>query len=208
MADAIRYSVDIKIDPYWVDIFNKNGTKLIMAKVFAGSSKDVFNIVASTNTVTELMNAAWEDKYRIGGTTQNFEPGQIFTGTTQMLDIDFKQTYILDTWTQYHTEADATLPPATFGFKNQIPASAAVELFIGGKYVPVFISPTPYAPGKATLQPLPKVVFWFQSHLETATMISDSVSNPFFLNLSGGTTAAISYDRQGVWHRDRRPVEN
>lgn len=72
----------------------------------------------------------------------------------------------------------------------------------------VFISPTPYPPGKAILQPLPKVVFWFQSHLETATMISEDVSNPFFLNLSGGTSATISFDKDGKWHRDRRPVEN
>ncbi|KHO11362.1 hypothetical protein MAA_11177 [Metarhizium robertsii ARSEF 23] len=53
-----------------------------MAKVFAGASNDVFNIVASTNTVTELMNAAWEDKYRIGGTTQNFEPGRMISQET------------------------------------------------------------------------------------------------------------------------------
>lgn len=53
-----------------------------------------------------------------------------------MLDIDFQQTYILDSWTQYHTEPDTTIPATTFGFKNNITASAAVELYIGGKYVP------------------------------------------------------------------------
>ncbi|KAK8915380.1 hypothetical protein VCV18_010928 [Metarhizium anisopliae] len=82
MADAIKYSVDIKIDPYWVDIFNTSNTKLIMAKVFAGSGEDVFNIVASTATVTELMNASWDDKYRIGGSTQNFEAGRMMSKET------------------------------------------------------------------------------------------------------------------------------
>ncbi|KID85005.1 hypothetical protein MGU_07798 [Metarhizium guizhouense ARSEF 977] len=82
MAESIKYTVKINIDPYWVDIFNKSDTKLIMAKVFAGSGKDVFNIVASTATVTELMNATWEDKYRIGGTTQNFEPGRMISKET------------------------------------------------------------------------------------------------------------------------------
>lgn len=53
-----------------------------------------------------------------------------------MLDIDFQHTYILESWTKYHTEPDPTIPATTFGFKNNIKASAAVELFIGGKYVP------------------------------------------------------------------------
>lgn len=53
-----------------------------------------------------------------------------------MLDIDFQHTYVIDSWTQYRTEADTAIPATTFGFKNKIPASAAVELYIGGKYVP------------------------------------------------------------------------
>lgn len=39
-------------------------------------------------------------------------------------------------------------------------------------------------------------------------MISDDVSNPFFLDLSGSTSAEISYDSKGVWHRDRLAVAN
>ncbi|KID61454.1 hypothetical protein MAN_09219, partial [Metarhizium hybridum] len=54
MAESVKYTVDINIDPYWVDIFNKSDTKLIMAKVFVDSGKDVFNIVASTSSTSAI----------------------------------------------------------------------------------------------------------------------------------------------------------
>ena len=64
------------------------------------------------------------------------------------------------------------------------------------------MSPLKFPPGKATLTPLPKVVFWFEAHLESSTMIAMDQSNTYKVDLSGGLTAAISYDKDGKWHQE------
>lgn len=63
------------------------------------------------------------------------------------------------------------------------------------------MSPYKFPPGKATLRPLPKVVFWFQADLESSTMITMDVSNSITVDLSQSTTAALTYDKKGQWQQ-------
>jgi hypothetical protein len=47
--------------------------------------------------------------------------------------------------------------------------------------------------------PLPKVCFWFQQNLDTATMIAVDTSTVFEVDLSDGQPATITYDADGNW---------
>lgn len=60
----------------------------------------------------------------------------MLSGTSGLQEIEFKQTYVLDSWTQHRVEADPALPATSFGFKNTPVASAVVQLLIGEKYLP------------------------------------------------------------------------
>lgn len=43
---------NITLDPSWVKVFNQNGVRLIMAKVFKDpNGQDYFNVVASANGI-------------------------------------------------------------------------------------------------------------------------------------------------------------
>ncbi|KAM4064593.1 hypothetical protein HRG_005039 [Hirsutella rhossiliensis] len=198
------YTVDINVDDYWVEQFNLNGYRLIMAKVFEDpQGNDYYNVVATADDVTPIMTAKWTDKYQITGSTQDFRIGNTISGISGEAGVKFQQSYVLDSWSEHHVIDDQSVPDNSFGFKNAITASAVVQLSLNGEWKSVYMSPLKFPPGKAILTPLPKVVFWFEARLESSTMIAMDQSNTILVNLTGSSSATLTYDKKGSWKRDK-----
>jgi hypothetical protein len=62
-----------------------------------------------------------------------------------------------------------------------------------------YISPLILPPGGAKVIPLPKVAFWFQADLRTASMTVVDESNIFEVDMTDGLPKIITYDASGNW---------
>jgi len=194
------YKVTINCDPGWVNTFDANGYKLVMAKAMGDQNGNyIYNVVASTSVVTPQMIATWTDKYQMTGSTQAFQNGVTITGLSGLEDITFGETYFLDSWSSHHVAADSSAPPNGFGFRNKVSASAVITLEVGDNFSPVFISLLKYPSGFAAMTPLPKVCFWFQQNLDTGTMITVDKSTVFEVDLSDDQPKTITYDANANW---------
>lgn len=122
---------------------------------------------------------------------------------------------------QNYIQANSSLPSDSFGFRNGVTASAIIALPIVGDSQPVspgmflstgrvtsewyrknsnevavYISQFLNPPGYVKIRPIPKAQFWFQN-IEARTMIPETQNNAYIVDLSGGSSATISYNSSG-----------
>jgi hypothetical protein len=131
--------------------------------------------------------------------------------------ITYQQEYVMPTWGTSSVRDNQNLPKNSFSFNNGVIASAIVTIPILGdslsnsagtplhdlSEVPTlmtyaaYISPFQNPPGKSTITPLSKALFWFQN-VESQTMISGQ-SNACKVDLAVNNSATISYGSDGKW---------
>ncbi|KAK7212679.1 hypothetical protein V2G26_019857 [Clonostachys chloroleuca] len=206
------YTVNIQCDDQWVDTCQQSNQKLAMAIFFSDDNgNEVSDIVASTGVVSTSMVAQWQNKYQIAGTTQKFVIGQSLlipqaprksisiVSLSRLESITYKQDYVMPNFGQNYIQANSSLPSDSFGFRNGVTASAIIALPIVGDsqpVSPVYISQFLNPPGYVKIRPIPKAQFWFQN-IEARTMIPETQNNAYIVDLSGGSSATISYNSSG-----------
>ncbi|ETS81272.1 hypothetical protein PFICI_06274 [Pestalotiopsis fici W106-1] len=196
------YSVTIQLDNAWIDNFNKTGMKLCMAKATKDSSgKEYFNVIAKTvDSVQPQMTITWVEEYKIEATAITFSKGAQISGTAGAKDINFGQTYQIQSWNKTQVFMDTqNVEKDSFGFANNIPCSIMLSMKDGNSFVPVYISEEVVIPGMTTLTPIPKVVFWFQKTVASQTMIVNTSGTPWYVTPTAGSNSTIKYDKNGVW---------
>jgi len=200
-----QYTVNITIDPFWVEQFNNGNYALIMAKgVGSPDSNEVtYNVVAQTygndGSVMPTMVVQWVDNYELAATQQVFQEGVQIEGFSDKLAAPFGNSFYLNSWANSSVEPDSTAPPNGWRFVNKIGASSVVLLDVNGSYTPVYVSPIELPPGSQSLIPKPQVCFWFANDVETSTMITIDTSTVGIVNLPSTAPVNVEYTRDGAW---------
>ncbi|EWZ43428.1 hypothetical protein BFJ70_g12660 [Fusarium oxysporum] len=190
----------IKVSEDKVKQFNQQGWKLCFATGVQAGGKVNFNVVASTHAIARNITIQWTNSYAIAASQDAFNNGVIFNASTDTADIQFGQSYTLPAdWTNGNINSDPNAPKGGFRFINQTNGAAAVVYKrINGKFAPIYFSAAaPLPKGTEDLTPVEKVAVWFQANTETATMISEFVSEPKQVDMTGKTEALLDYN--GNW---------
>ncbi|KAI0127171.1 hypothetical protein BJ170DRAFT_364547 [Xylariales sp. AK1849] len=197
----VSYKLVAHIHSEWIANFNAKGMKFCFATCVESGGSPQFNVVSYADTVSNNVSVTWEEAYAIAASKTIFADQATFDIATTPQDIEFGQTYEVDSsWTTLPPNPDAKAPKAGFRFRNKTKSSAVVYKIVNGsRKAAYFSSAGPLPPGTEDLTPKAKCRVWFSSNHDTESMISDFNGDEKSVDLTGKTSAEVWFTADGLW---------
>jgi len=184
----MSYTLTVDIDSTQQKILKDAGYQLCIAKLVNG----VYNVVFLGQQFLASNTFQWTEQYQVFA-TQNFTDGLLVKAATNAVDIACGQTATLDKEGVFEAATGPDGGNTFTAVNNYAPIHFGVNLLNNGTYLPIYVDENNTVVGDDTLQPVVKVLVWFDRTLKTGTMFSHSVSLSFEVDLTSRNDATISY---------------
>ncbi|KAF9456673.1 hypothetical protein BDZ94DRAFT_1275126 [Collybia nuda] len=194
------YLLNIVIDDAELKALKSSGYSLCVAKNVNGQ----FNVVWKGIQFLAFNTIEWTEQYQVFGEI-GFTSGHPVKSGTNASSIQYGQTCTLS---DLGIMGPAQGPRGGSSFKVQNDFGSinlAVNGMIDGKWLPVYVDPTPTITGAATFKPIVSILVWFDRTLQTSTMFTEAVSTSIEVDYTGTTSQTLSYvsggsgPGSGIW---------
>lgn len=200
LLKATRKSVKIQIAPADLETLKKAKYKLCFAKKVGDND---YNVVwQAYGKYVFTSNFSWVPQYQLFG-ANSFSSSVQVDVTTNMVDIGLGETSILNevgTLEAPRTAGKSTVITMVNNYDSIHPGINQISTDVDGKLVstPIYVATNEVVKGSVELEPVEKVLVWFEQEIQTSTMFSSSRSRSVEIDLTKDNNAVRLYS-DGKW---------
>ncbi len=197
-VNAVTKTVNVEINADDLIRLQDNNYRMCFAKKIGNENYNV--IWQSYVDFSENNTFSWIPKYQVfrtdtfrGGVTVKVASNPKNIGIGELVTID-KHGIISDA----KTGGDVTALNVDNEYKATHIGVSQLSIGIDGREIstPIYVSEDQCMIGKAKLQPVEKIMIWFEKNVETSTMLADIVTKGFEVDLTQKNSASIRYENE------------
>lgn len=195
---AAQKSVQIEIAPKDFKLLKEQGYRLCFAKKVGTAA---YNVVwQAYDDFLSNNNFSWTPQYQLFGSNV-FEAAVTVRTSTNIVNIGLGEVSTLDS-TGLLSDAKTGGNETSINLINEFgaihPGVNQLATGIDGSQVstPIYVAPSKALKGNISLQPVEKVLVWFEQNIETSTMFSDARSHEVEIDLTTVNSQVRRYEGQ------------
>jgi hypothetical protein len=195
---AVEKTVRIEIAAPDKKLLMDQGYRLCFAKKVGDAQ---YNVVWQSYTEYLAGNTfKWVPMYQIFGINEFKDAVQVSTDTN-VVDIGLGETTTLDKYGEFtpaKTGGNETSINMVNDYGTISPCINQLSTGIKGEQVstPIYVAPQASLKGSVSLQPVEKVLVWFEQNIETSTMFSEARTKSIEIDLTKVKSATRRYEAQ------------
>ncbi|MDQ5984010.1 MAG: hypothetical protein RUMPE_01039 [Eubacteriales bacterium SKADARSKE-1] len=195
---AVEKMVRVSINPDDLNNLKNNKYSLCFAKKVGDED---YNVVwRADKAFLQNNKISWTPQYKIFG-SNTFENAVKVEVSTDLLNIGIGEQTTLTAnglFTTASTSPDKTSITLNNEFGSIHPGLYQISTGGDNKPIasPIYVAKESIVLGKTSLKPVDKVLVWFEQHIETSTMFSDSRSKSIELDLTESSEMTVKYENQ------------
>ncbi|WP_256219546.1 hypothetical protein [Pseudomonas sp. PAMC 26793] len=200
ILQATRKSVKIQIAPGDLETLKNAEYKLCFAKKVGDNA---YNVVwQAYGKYAFTTSFSWVPQYQLFG-TNSFDASVQVDVSTNLVDIGLGETSVLNkvgTLEEPRTGGKSTAITMINNYDTIHPGVNQVSTGVDGKLVstPIYVATEEVVKGTVELEPVEKVLVWFEQKIQTSTMFSSSRSQSVEIDLTKNDNAVRLYS-DGKW---------